>query len=86
MELRFASDFVTFRIPGYGRGYGGPWPPDRAPLLFTLYALKDRSARTSPIPPITSTSFAPCFRRNYFGDPGWRLRPRQGPVAERGLT
>ncbi len=24
------SDFVTFRIPGFGRGYGGPWPPDRA--------------------------------------------------------
>jgi ribose transport system ATP-binding protein len=37
----FASDFVTFRIPGYGRGYGGPWPPDDAHrYLFTLYALK----------------------------------------------
>lgn len=35
------SDFVTFGIPGYGRGYGGPWPPD-APhrYIFTIYALK----------------------------------------------
>jgi Raf kinase inhibitor-like YbhB/YbcL family protein len=40
------NDFVTFRIPGYARGYGGPWPPD-APhrYIFTLYALKsDRLA------------------------------------------
>jgi ribose transport system ATP-binding protein len=38
------SDFVTFRIPGFGRGYGGPWPPDRAHrYVFTLYALKTRS-------------------------------------------
>ena len=37
----FASDFVTFLIPGYGRGYGGPWPPDDAHrYVFTLYALK----------------------------------------------
>ena len=37
----FASDFVTFRIPGYGRGYGGPWPLDDAHrYVFTLYALK----------------------------------------------
>jgi ribose transport system ATP-binding protein len=37
----FASDFVTFQIPGYGRGYGGPWPPDDAHrYVFTLYALK----------------------------------------------
>jgi ribose transport system ATP-binding protein len=35
------SDFVTFGIPGFGRGYGGPWPPDRAHrYVFTLYALK----------------------------------------------
>lgn len=38
------SDFVTFAIPGFGRGYGGPWPPDRAHrYVFTLYALKVRS-------------------------------------------
>jgi ribose transport system ATP-binding protein len=37
----FASDFVTFGVPGYGRGYGGPWPPDDAHrYVFTLYALK----------------------------------------------
>ena len=36
-----ASDFVTFRIPGFGKGYGGPWPPDAAHrYVFTLYALK----------------------------------------------
>lgn len=36
-----SSDFVTFKIPGFGRGYGGPWPPDRAHrYVFTLYALK----------------------------------------------
>jgi ribose transport system ATP-binding protein len=35
------SDFVTFNIPGFGRGYGGPWPPDRTHrYVFTLYALK----------------------------------------------
>lgn len=35
------SDFVTFKIPGYETGYGGPWPPDAAHrYVFTLYALK----------------------------------------------
>jgi Raf kinase inhibitor-like YbhB/YbcL family protein len=35
------SDFVTFKIPGFGRGYGGPWPPDRQHrYFFTVYALK----------------------------------------------
>jgi len=38
------SDFVTFNIPGFGRGYGGPWPPDRSHrYVFTIYALKARS-------------------------------------------
>jgi ribose transport system ATP-binding protein len=38
------SDFVTFGIPGFGRGYGGPWPPDRSHrYVFTLYALKCES-------------------------------------------
>jgi ribose transport system ATP-binding protein len=38
------SDFATFKIPGFGRGYGGPWPPDRAHrYVFTLYALKTRT-------------------------------------------
>ena len=36
-----ASDFVTFGIPGYSRGYAGPWPPDQQHrYVFTLYALK----------------------------------------------
>ncbi|MFZ5710085.1 MAG: YbhB/YbcL family Raf kinase inhibitor-like protein [Pseudomonadota bacterium] len=35
------SDYVTFGIPGFGRHYGGPWPPDRQHrYVFTLYALK----------------------------------------------
>jgi ribose transport system ATP-binding protein len=35
------SDFVTFHIPGFGRGWGGPWPPDRQHrYVFTLFALK----------------------------------------------
>lgn len=37
----FNSDYVTFGIRGFGRGYGGPWPPDRAHrYVFSLYALK----------------------------------------------
>jgi ribose transport system ATP-binding protein len=43
------SDFVTFNIPGFGRGYGGPWPPDRAHrYVFTLYALKVRTLDLAP--------------------------------------
>ena len=39
-SIELASDFVTFKIPGFGRGYGGPWPPDRPHrYVFTLYAL-----------------------------------------------
>ena len=40
-SLELASDYVTFRIPGFGNGYGGPWPPDRQHrYVFTIYALK----------------------------------------------
>jgi Raf kinase inhibitor-like YbhB/YbcL family protein len=39
--IELNSDFVTFGIPGFGRGWGGPWPPDRQHrYVFTLYALK----------------------------------------------
>lgn len=39
-SLELNSDYVTFKIPGYGPGYGGPWPPDRQHrYIFTLYAL-----------------------------------------------
>ncbi len=49
------SDFVTFKIPGFGRGYGGPWPPD-APhrYVFTLYALKTASLDIDPDADLTA--------------------------------
>ncbi|MFC1895971.1 YbhB/YbcL family Raf kinase inhibitor-like protein [Thermodesulfobacteriota bacterium] len=38
------TDFVTFNIPGYGKHYGGPWPPDASHrYVFTLYALKNET-------------------------------------------
>ena len=43
------SDFVTFRIPGFGRGWGGPWPPDRAHrYVFTLHALMAEKLDIAP--------------------------------------
>ena len=43
------SDFVTFKIPGFGRGWGGPWPPDRQHrYVFTLYALKAPKVSIAP--------------------------------------
>jgi ribose transport system ATP-binding protein len=43
------SDFVTFSIPGFGRGWGGPWPPDRQHrYVFTLYALKTARVAIAP--------------------------------------
>ncbi|MBV9150836.1 MAG: YbhB/YbcL family Raf kinase inhibitor-like protein, partial [Alphaproteobacteria bacterium] len=47
MELN--SDFVTFKIPGFGRGYGGPWPPDRAHrYVFTVFALMREDLELDP--------------------------------------
>jgi phosphatidylethanolamine-binding protein (PEBP) family uncharacterized protein len=38
------SDYVTFIMPGSGKGYAGPWPPDSAHrYVFTLYALKNET-------------------------------------------
>ena len=55
--VEFNSDFVTFRIPGFGRGWGGPWPPDRQHrYVFTLYALK--VAQLSLPPDADLASFA----------------------------
>ena len=43
------SDCATFGMPGVGKGYAGPWPPDAAHrYVFTLYALK---AASLDIPP-----------------------------------
>ncbi|MDR7127512.1 YbhB/YbcL family Raf kinase inhibitor-like protein [Pseudotabrizicola sp. 4114] len=51
------SDFVTFAIPGFGRGWGGPWPPDRQHrYVFTLYALK--TARVDIAPGADLAAFA----------------------------
>jgi ribose transport system ATP-binding protein len=51
------SDFVTFAIPGFGRGWGGPWPPDRRHrYVFTLYALK--TARVDIAPGADLAAFA----------------------------
>lgn len=48
-SLELNPDFVTFGIPGFGRGWGGPWPPDRAHrYVFTLYALKVPKLSLSP--------------------------------------
>ena len=55
--VEFNSDFVTFGIPGFGRGWGGPWPPDRQHrYVFTLYALK--VAQLSLPPDADLASFA----------------------------
>ena len=69
------SDFVTFKLPGYGKGYGGPWLPDAANrYVITLYALKTEkidipeSADISifakavlPFTILTTTFFWKCF-------------------------
>ena len=42
-SVEFKTDFQTFSIPGYGRHYGGPWPPDASHRYsFMLFALKNK--------------------------------------------
>lgn len=53
------SDFVTFGIPGFGRGYGGPWPPDRQHrYVFTIYALKAERLEIAPNADLTAFAAA----------------------------
>ncbi|QEX20927.1 hypothetical protein FRZ61_08470 [Hypericibacter adhaerens] len=53
------SDYVTFGIPGFGRGYGGPWPPDRQHrYVFTLYALKTERLAIAPDADLTAFAAA----------------------------
>lgn len=53
------SDFVTFKIPGFGRGWGGPWPPDRQHrYVFTLYALKAPQVAVPPDADLTGFAAA----------------------------
>lgn len=55
--IELNSDFVTFGIPGFDHGWGGPWPPDRSHrYVFTLYALK--AARLSIAPDADLAAFA----------------------------
>jgi ribose transport system ATP-binding protein len=43
------SDLANFKVPGVGKGYAGPWPPDAAHrYVFTLYALKKESLDIPP--------------------------------------
>ena len=42
-SVEFKTDFQTFSFPGYGRHYGGPWPPDASHRYsFMLFALKSK--------------------------------------------
>jgi Raf kinase inhibitor-like YbhB/YbcL family protein len=57
------SDFVTFKIAGYGRGYGGPWPPDCAHrYVFTLYALMAERLELDPAADLAAFSAAVASR------------------------
>jgi ribose transport system ATP-binding protein len=57
------SDFVTFKIAGYGRGYGGPWPPDCAHrYVFTVYALMAERLELDPAADLPAFSAAVASR------------------------
>ena len=68
------NDLVTFGIPGYDRGYGGPWPPDKSHrYVFSIFALKvdeididrdgDFVSFSEAVLPVTisSTSLVGCY-------------------------
>ena len=77
---------MTFRIPGYGRGYGGPWPPDAAHrYVFTLYALKVDALEIDDAADYVEFVRAVLPVDHHHGDAGRRLRAGQDAAAERGL-
>jgi Raf kinase inhibitor-like YbhB/YbcL family protein len=48
-KLPPGAEELNSDLPGYGTGYGGPWPPDAAHrYVFTLYALKVEKLALSP--------------------------------------
>ena len=95
VELR--PDFVTFAIPGFDRGWGGPWPPDRQHrFVFTLYALKvsgvsltrdaDLSAFSVAVMPVVIEQVSFSTEVLCFLGPSWTNEKWRVPLAMMGLA